>query len=129
MKTRKASEVMTKDLITAGEDMPLTKVMELLITHNIGCLPVVDEDNTLLGVITAYDVMNSAASGEAARTFVREAMSRKLFTFPPDADLATIVNACLASRMHRVPIVQEGKLVGLISRRDIIREILALYQT
>jgi len=128
MKTKKASEVMTTDLITATEDMPLTDVMSLLVENNIGCLPVVDEENHLLGVITAYDVMNSAASGEAERTLVRDAMSRQAFTFTPDHDLATIVNACLANRMHRVPIVDRGVLVGLISRRDIIREILSIYE-
>ncbi|MBN1459689.1 MAG: CBS domain-containing protein [Armatimonadetes bacterium] len=128
MKTKLASQVMTTALVTATVDMLLTEVMNLLVSHGIGCLPVIDEDRNLLGVITAYDVMNAAASGQADQTTVGDAMSKEVLSFSPEDDLAGIVNACLAKRMHRVPIVKDGKAVGLISRRDIIREILALYR-
>lgn len=128
MKTKLASQVMTTELVTATVDMLLTEVMDLLVSRGIGCLPVLDEDRNLLGVITAYDVMNAAASGQADQTTVGDAMSKDVLSFGPDDDLATIVNECLAKRMHRVPIVKDGKAVGLISRRDILREILALYR-
>jgi len=127
MKTKLASQVMTTELVTATVDMLLTDVMDLLVSRSIECLPVIDEDRNLLGVITAYDVMNAAASGQADQTTVGDTMSTDVLSFAPEDDLAAIVNACLAKRMHRVPIVKDGKAVGLISRLDILREILALY--
>ena len=127
MKTRKASDFMTKTVVTAREDMILTDVMQTLLRHSIGCLPVVDEHQGLVGIITEYDIMNTAVSGEADRTRVGEAMHREVFTFTPDTDLETIVNTCLTKRIHRAPIMQDGKLVGIVSRRDIMREILAMY--
>ena len=82
---------------------------------------------SLLGIITEHDIMNFALSGEAADTTVAEAMTRQVIVFPPDADVATLVNALGTRHIRRVPIVDQGRLVGIVSRRDILREMLAMY--
>jgi len=127
-KKRFAAEIMSRRVITTSEDVLLTDVIEQLLRYNVSCLPVVDNEGTLLGVITEYDVMNFALSGEANRTTVGESMSRNLMTFAPTDDLETIVNTCTTKRLHRAPVVENGKLVGIISRRDILREMLAIYR-
>ncbi len=79
-------------------------------------------------MITEYDIMNSALSGEAHNTFVRESMTTNVITFAPDDSLEMIVNTCVSKRLHRAPVVDHGRLVGIISRRDILREMLSIYQ-
>ena len=127
-KKRFAAEIMSRKVITTREDVLLTDVIEQLLRYNVSCLPVVDDEGVLHGVITEYDVINFALSGEASRTTVGESMSRKPMTFAPTDDLETIVNTCTTMRLHRAPVVEDGKLVGIISRRDILREMLAIYR-
>jgi CBS domain-containing protein len=127
MKTMKARDVMTTTVTTATKDMRLTEVMALLLRHHISGLPVVDDDGNLIGIISEIDLVNSAFSGNAADTIVEEVMSSSPTSFPADAELADLVQTFSAKRLRRVPIVDKGKVVGIVSRRDILREMLRRY--
>ena len=127
MKTMKAGDLMTTDVITAGKDMMLTEVMELLLRWHISGLPVVDDESNLIGIISEIDLVNLTFSGNAADTSVEEVMTRNVITFQPDSDLAQLIECFSRSRMRRVPIVENGKVVGIVSRRDILREMLKRY--
>lgn len=125
--SKKVSDIMTQVVITVRQDMRLTEVIKLMLRHNVSAIPVVDPQQDLVGIITEYDIMNFAFSGHAAETKVAEVMSREVVTFPPDADIESLVNFCAKRRMHRVPIVAGKKVVGIVSRRDILREMDRLY--
>lgn len=128
MKTKKASDIMTTPVITARPDMRLDEVITLLLRWHISGLPVVDEQDRLVGIISEHDVMNFAFSGDAADTTVGEAMTRGVTAFGPDTDLETLVNCCATKRIRRVPITAaDGRVVGIVSRRDILREMSRLY--
>lgn len=122
MKTRHASEIMTSPVITVEKDRKLTEVIDLLLRWNISSVPVVDAEDRLLGLITEYDVMDFALDGHAAEATAGEAMSAQVISFPPEADLSELVNCSVSKRIHRIPIVKDGKVVGIVSRRDILRE-------
>jgi CBS domain-containing protein len=128
MRKRTAADFMSTVLVTAAAEMRITQVIELMLNHKVSSLPVVDAEMNLQGIITEYDVMNLAFSGEAARTQVGEVMARNVVTFALTDDLETVANTCLQRRIHRGPVVQEGKVVGVISRRDILGEILSMYR-
>ena len=127
METKKAAEIMTTTVITARKDMLLTDVIKLLLRWHISGLPVVDETNHVIGIISEHDLMNFAFSGEAGDTRVEEAMTRDVVAFGPDTDVETLVQCCAQKRIRRVPIVKDGVLVGIVSRRDILREMDRLY--
>jgi CBS domain-containing protein len=127
MKTRKVAEIMTRVVVTIKPDMRLTDAIKIMLKHNVSAVPVVDAQQDLIGIITEYDIMNFAFSGHAAETTVAEVMIRDVVTFTPDTDIETLVNFCAKRRMHRVPIVEGKKVVGMVSRRDILREIDRLY--
>jgi CBS domain-containing protein len=129
MKSKTAADVMTQKVVTATADMPLLSAMALLLRHRINCLPVIDTENNLLGIITEYDIMNLAFSGEAETTQVGEVMSRKVISFAPADNIEEIVSCCVEKRIHRLPIVDNGKLVGIISRHDVMRAMMEYYQT
>ena len=127
MKSRKVSEIMTRGVVAIKPDLRLTDAIKVMLEHNVSAVPVVDAQQDLIGIITEYDIMNFAFSGNAAETKVAEVMIRDVVTFTPDTDIETLVNFCAKRRMHRVPIVEGQKVVGMVSRRDILREIDRLY--
>jgi CBS domain-containing protein len=131
VKKRTARDVMKAPVITAKEDMLITDAMKLMSRWRISGLPVVDDDGKLIGMITGRLIMNDAVSGNAARTRVSEVMSRQLEiygpTYAPDTAVDELVNHFAASRINRVLIIEDGKVIGIISRIDIISELNRIY--
>ena len=124
---RTVKDIMTQTVITVKEDMILTDVIKLLLRWHISGIPVVDDDNNLLGIITEHDVVNFTISGNAADTKAREVMTKQVETCAPDTLFEQIVNDFASRQIRRVPVVENGKVVGIISRRDIIREMDRIY--
>jgi CBS domain-containing protein len=129
MKSRKARDIMTTTVISVSPDMLLTDVIKLLLRWHISGVPVLDEKGTLLGIITEHDVVNFAFSGDAQDTRVSEAMTKTVITFPPETPVEALVNCCAEKRIRRVPIVEDGRVVGIVSRRDILREMNKIYDS
>jgi CBS domain-containing protein len=118
---------MTSTVITAKEDMVVIDLMKLLLRWHISGVPVVDNDGMLLGIVTEHDVMNFAISGDAASTRASEVMTKQVETYDPDTLVVEIINHFAAHRIRRVPVVKDGKVVGIISRRDIVRYMDQMY--
>ena len=116
-----ARDIMTSTVITASEGMLLTDIIKLLLRWHISGLPIVDDKGKLVGIITEHDVVNFALSGYAADTVASEVMTKNLVTYPPDTLVVEVINYFAAHRIRRVPIVEKGEVVGIISRRDIVR--------
>ncbi len=127
MKIKKAFEFMTKDVVTVKPETPLVEVMNTLLDKHITGLPVVDDAGMLIGIVSEIDLVNPMSSGNADDTVAGEIMSTNLTTFAPEATCAEIANCLAANRIRRVPIVDGGKVVGIVSRRDILREMLSTY--
>lgn len=124
---RTARDIMTDTVIMAKDDMLVTDVIRLLLRWHISGLPVVDDKGMLVGIITEHDLMNFAISGDAADTRVSKVMTTKVETYSPDTLVAEVINHFAASRIRRTPVVENGKVVGIISRRDILRELNRIY--
>ena len=73
---RKARDIMTSTVITAGEDMLITDVIKLLLRWHISGLPIVDNDGNLVGIITEHDVVNFARRFSFPRSMVSQAPSQ-----------------------------------------------------
>lgn len=127
MAAKQARQVMSTDVVTVTKDVKLTKAMKLMLDHQISGLPVVDENKKLIGIITEHDIVNFAFSGDADATDAGEAMTTDLITFSPDVSLERIANCFATNRVRRVPIVENQKVVGIVSRRDIMQEMLSMY--
>ncbi len=120
----KARDVMTKDVITISPDATLADAIELLVAKEISGMPVVDANGKVIGIISEKDILNFIFSGNLRNTKVKEAMSTNIISFTSDTDIDKISLCISENRIRRVPIIDEGKLVGIVSRRDIIRVVL-----
>ncbi len=118
---------MTTEVVTVLEEMLLTDVVRLLLKWRVSGLPVVDERGELKGLVTEHDLVNFIVSGNAAVTRVSEVMTRDVKTYTPETSFIDIVNDFMIHRVRRIPIVESGRLVGIVSRRDIIREMARTY--
>lgn len=121
-------EVMQTELVTVRPDAPVRDAIMLLLRHRISGLPVVDAQRRLLGVVTEKDLMRLLYEEPGRITRVEQVMTRRVRTFQGDAPLAQVCDCLLANHFRRVPILDGERLVGLISRADLmptIHEVLA----
>ncbi len=124
MKEQKAEEVMTKEVITVTPDTRVIKAMEILTTNKISGLPVVDDDKNIIGIITETDMLNLFFDGHWHDTAVKEVMTQHVVSCAPNDSIYAVGLEISKEKFRRVPIVDEGKIVGIISRRDIINAVL-----
>ncbi|MGI9437806.1 MAG: CBS domain-containing protein [Geminicoccaceae bacterium] len=139
-----AAELMTRDVLYVMPDMPVAEVAQLILTNRISALPVVDQDRKLLGIVGEGDLVRSAsARDEPNRSWwlvllakpknvidqfisggerrVDSVMSRDVLMASEQETLPRLVELLSTPRIKRLPIVNDGKLVGIVSRLDILR--------
>ncbi len=128
MMDKKVKEIMTSDVITTTSDIDVVYAFEKLMKHKISSLPVV-EDEKLIGIITATDVgHNLILDKYELGTSVEEIMIKSVITVSPEDTLEDAINimktgASSSGILNQLPVVEDDKLVGIISDGDIIQEI------
>ncbi|HEV3231509.1 MAG TPA: CBS domain-containing protein [Candidatus Dormibacteraeota bacterium] len=108
-------EIMTRNVLTARADTSVTDVVQIMARHKITGLPVIDESNHLIGVVSESDII-----GKAGET-VAEIMTNGSFTVAEDTTLGDAAEILLRRRIRRLPVVDgDNRLIGLLSRSDLI---------
>ncbi|MBW8001887.1 MAG: CBS domain-containing protein [Planctomycetes bacterium] len=126
----KAKDIMVSAVISVKPSTEAYEAIRLLVENNITGLPVVNDDMSLAGIVSEKDVLkllyyNGEATGEVATT-VEKYMTKEVVSFDENENLIEICDSFIKNHFRRVPILSDGKLVGIISRRDIIKYILHL---
>jgi len=117
-----AKEVMTKKLMTVEPHAKIIEVIKLMVEHKVTGLPVVTEDMGLLGMVTEKDILKILLYGKDIRKrTASDLMTLGITSFNEDDDLMPILKSLVENNFRRVPILSDQELVGIISRRDIIR--------
>ena len=117
-------DYMTTSLLTVGPETEVMHAVQLLIEHDVSGLLVVDEHGTLVGVVTERDciaVASNAGYYDELGGPVADFMSTPVETVGPDDNLVDIAVRMASAPHRRFPVVADGKLVGLLSRRDVLR--------
>lgn len=109
------SDVMTRNVITIKENQTKEQAARLLTQHRISGLPVINNDGHVVGVVTEYDVI--AKDGKS----VGDIMTRGIISVTPDTDLDVASHILVYERIRRLPVLDQGKLVGIVSRSDVVR--------
>jgi len=116
--------IMTTDVISVKRDVPIGRAIEILVENDLTALPVVDEDMALLGIVSEKDVLGLLSDLEDDLAKVEDFITTDVVSFSEDEDMIAICECLVNSHFRRVPIVADGKLVGIVSRKDIIKYIL-----
>jgi CBS domain-containing protein len=121
----KIATLMTTNVATCRLDEPLSIAAERMWTRDCGVLPVVDTDETVVGMVTDRDIcMSTWMNGCSPQALnVATAMSRSLHSCSPDDSLDSAEKLMRDNQIRRLPVVDRGgKLVGILSLADIVRE-------
>ena len=123
----KAKDIMTKEVISVKKDAPIFEAVELLAKNNITGIPVVEDDMTLLGIITEKDVLRLFyVSKDAENKTVSDFMTQPAVHFDENESLLDVCDCLIHNFFRRVPVTSKGQVVGIISRQDFIKYILQL---
>ena len=131
-------DIMTYQPKTIGPDTGLTEAAREMVRLGVGGLPVVDDDGLVVGMIGERELLRSLSNylqsgrGEGARApgvssskpTVRDAMTRQVLCVSPDQAIADVSSMMTNKDVDRVPVVRDGRIVGLLTRGDIVRKLL-----
>jgi len=125
------ADYMSRRLITFKPDQTMDQVIQTLLEKRISGGPVVDEDNNLVGVISEGDCLKEAVKGKYTSSTtlsgkVSEHMASNVRTVEPERNIFECAQMFLDLKLRRFPVLQDGKLIGQISQRDIMRAVKAL---
>ena len=144
----KAADIMVKDVVSVKPEASVREVASLMLERRISGVPVVDSERRVLGIISEGDLIRRPEIGtytsptgwltvflsrdESARDFVKthgllakEVMSRPAICVAPETPLADIVRLFDRHRVKRLPVVEHGRLAGLVTRADLLRALVA----
>jgi len=119
----KISDLMTERIVSVDKDEPVVAAARLLKKHNVGALPVTDREKRLRGIVTDRDIVLRCVAGELdpGATPVGEIMTRGIVT-AEGADLVDdAVRAMSRDQVRRLPVVENGRLIGMLSLCDLSR--------
>jgi CBS domain-containing protein len=152
MVTRKIKTIMNKEVITASPDDKVKDVVKLLAEHDISGMPVVDEDKSVIGMISERDILTALKSEsrtlemvfpsshalgmtfeesinyrelkvsmkEIGKIKIEKIMKKELNAVKETATLGEVASIMVKNNVNRVPVVKNNKLVGIVTRGDII---------
>jgi CBS domain-containing protein len=147
-----ARDIMVEAVVTVSPDTSLRRIAEVLVEHRISGVPVTEADGTLVGIVTESDLLDEEkrrvrlprtalfgvylvpervvreAFEEGETLTAQDIMTKRLVTVREDTPAREAVELMLSRKVNRVPVVREGKLVGLITRADALRALHAHWQ-
>ena len=120
------ADVMETDVVTVTPEASIMCATEILMNNNITGLPVVDKKNKLLGIVSEKDLLLLTYGIETGQHHlsecktVKDVMTPYAFTFDINDHLSDVCKSLMDGNYRRVPILKKGKLVGIISRKDLL---------
>jgi CBS domain-containing protein len=135
-------DVMTRKVVTVGQDTPYKEAVELLLAEDVSGMPVIDEFGWVVGIVSEADLISKEAypepthrrfrgliahsseswSAKAAGLRVGDVMSQDVIIAGPNEDVRTVARRMLEKKVKRMPVVtRSGRLVGIVSRHDLLR--------
>lgn len=141
-----AQDVMTQHVVTVAADAAVKEAAKLMVEHRVSALPVVRSDNRVVGIVSEGDLIRREEIGTGARRTpwlralihgnareyakakgprVRNVMSRPVVSVSPTASLDEVASLLETHRIKRLPVLKGGRLAGIVSRADLVRQLAA----
>lgn len=116
-----AGSIMTTDLVTVQPDASVEEAIAILLNERISGLPVTDDAGRLVGVITEFALLAVTYDKRVKNHTVGQHMTREVITVDVNEPVDRIADLCIVHRVRRVPVMRDGRLIGVIARRDVLR--------
>lgn len=145
----KAKDIMTSRVITVGPDETVAEIAKVMIDQRISAVPVVDDQGRPVGIVSEGDLMRRRELGtdtaprswwlhlwrdagtladefaKAHGKHARDVMTAEIITVDEDASVQAVAEAIEKNRIKRVPVLRDGKIVGIVSRANIVQKLAA----
>ena len=145
-----ARDLMTSPVITIREDATVSDAAKLMLEKDVSALPVLNNSNKLVGILThsdfglspkfrplvenVYSLLGTTTTPEhleetahqVGNKRVQDVMRRNIITVQQDASIENLARLMMRSQIHRLPVVDDGKLVGIVTRHDFLKLIAGL---
>ncbi len=120
-----AREIMRENVVTINLESSLEEAIELMLSQEISGLPVTDNEGHLAGIVTEFALLAIVYDHKIRQDSISEHMTANVLTIEVDDPISKIADMCIVHRVRRVPVMENGRIVGMISRRDVLK---ALYE-
>jgi CBS-domain-containing membrane protein len=124
----RASDIMTTGVITVGLNTPVEVISRTLLSNRISAVPVLDEHGALVGIVSEADLIHRVEIGTEGSDFLKsygvkavDVMTSPIIAANPEMRLDELVSLFDRHRIKRVPVVDHGKIVGIVSRSNILQ--------
>jgi CBS domain-containing protein len=143
-----ARDVMSSDVVVVSPETTIARVAKLLLEHHVSALPVVDSQGHLIGIVSEGDLLRRVEIGtevepigsfydsELVRQFIKshglfvdDVMTTKVASVLPNTPLIEIARLLQLMQLKRVPVIDHGKLVGIVSRTDLLRQLVTAVES
>ncbi len=113
-------EIMKKDVVSLGVNDNISSAIKTMIEKNIGGIPIVDDDNVVVGIVSERDFVRTVADITTSKS-VHKYMSNKVVTASPDISVGEATRTMIEKGFRRIPIVKEDVLLGIVTASDVMR--------
>lgn len=123
----KVKDIMTRDIITIPQDMSVQEICATLLKHKLGGLPVINKKEDLVGFVSERDIIASVRLKNFLNRKAKDVMTKKVFSLREDMSAEGASKIFADKPFHYVPVMRRSKIVGVVSRKDIINSLLGQY--
>jgi len=142
----KAADIMTRQVVTARPDAAVSEIARLMLTHHIGAIPVVDDEARVVGIVSDHDLLRHPPSDSPRAWWLRlfdenavclediatarhlkvaDVMQRRVRTVSDTTPIGVLGSLMRRRKLKHVPVLHRGKLVGIVSRSDLLDALVA----
>lgn len=119
-----AKNIMTKGVVTINPETTIKESVNKLIEHEISGFPVVDENKNIVGVVTEKDLIVAYDFLRNTQEPVKDFMSTEIISIDEEMPIEKISRLLVSKNIRRVPVLKDKKVLGIVSRRDVLKCIL-----
>jgi CBS domain-containing protein len=118
-----AKDIMTSHVVAVQMDDSVDRAITLMVKHRISGLPVLDKEGRLVGVVSEFDLLELICEGQTEKDGVSRYMSRDVCGVTEQESWVAVADLFRQKRVRRLPVLRDGKLVGIVTRHDLMHAI------